>query len=89
MKVFNYHSDYAHQSRMRKQTVKKEETPVAAIVLPEIPQTNAGDKVQGGGEGEAVAAIVESLGEAASKRQKAKKKEKVEGNHQEEEPEVQ
>lgn len=89
MKVFNYHSDYAHQSRLRKKTAKEEETPVVAIVLPEIPQTDAGDKVQGGREGEIVAAIVESLGEAASKRQKAKKKKEVEGDHQETEPEVQ
>lgn len=57
MKVHNLGNDYAFQRKQKQQEYLMESKPFEQPEIPEVkPETYAGDQIQDGGEGEAVAA---------------------------------
>lgn len=67
MKIYNFGSDYAHQSALKRKT----NHPIAEVSgqSKETVENNAGDQIQGGGEGE-----LASGSERPENAKKAKKK---------------
>lgn len=76
MKVHNLGNDYAYQRKQKQMENQSDEKPTKSEVIPEI---NAGDQVQSGGEGEIMAATAKT---SAPKQKPKKKKEAGAENEQ-------
>lgn len=83
MKVFNYKSDYAHQTSLKKQETQVKEEPGIATTSPIIThEANVGNQVQRGGEREAITKASEKA--PSQKKTKTKKETRPESYQPEE-----
>lgn len=83
MKVFNYKSDYAHQTSLKKQETQVKEEPGITTASPIIVhKANVGNQVQRGGEGEAITKASEKA--PTQKKTKTKKETRPESYQPEE-----